>query len=1557
MSKYRILALDGGGIGGLVTAKLLYNLCRKPGLERVFESADLIAGNSSGGLIALAMAHGLGETKMVNTLAKIVAVFESGEKVFGQGLPLWLGGFWLFSKHGTRAREEAFRGALGTTTLGDFQRKVLITTFDLDDEAKSESKHLGSPANSPMRRWRPKLFHNFVRLDDPHADRERKIRKPDREHFAWEVALYTTAAPSYFPSVDGYIDGGVYANNPSMCALAQAFDERYEGAATRQLRDIALLSVSAGRNATFIKQKTLRGGALWWGTRYVGITMDGTVGVADYECAQMLGSSGYRRLNADFPAGMKVKLDDVKKVGELKTFADAIPVEEDAQWLRQNWLAGDQPDGRIPKQGAIPMTDTTSKHLLGTTELTCLMPIKSGFVGEFETRTYATRLRIAMKVLNAFRASSREFAPARVFPDIVDVIRSIHAFQLSVVGANQLLLAVTFDGPWEAYMRFVWKGLGPLLDLLLINCVDYEAYASDKGFDRFSDWVRRHQIDTGLFYAGSGHSVDDIRYLTQLERAQRNEACPEKFDKAAALLVARDAITEAKEAAQENPEQTVESGLRAIAAFYGLRESYPNKTPQGVELPDARYLLRAARETLKAFDTKTISTPRRLQFRSELEWFEKSVAEPPKAGNRQPAYEEMQGGILPGERRPANVGKSRAAHGCLLLARVVNPAVARTFLGKELINYVSRHHGDRPHDIDTNIAFTFGGLKRMGVSAADLASLPKEFREGMEARAGMLGDVRSNHPTNWSLPEWNWASGKQGAGAAVRLSTIDLVVKMRIAGPEGKAEHAWSAKHPLYDFATKLFADPNKTGIQVMSVQPMLHHVDAAGATVIDHFGFVDGISQPRLDPDGDPTKGEWNNQVALGELFLGYHNDRTDPAFLEPDDPDALPGRHVGSLLDNGTFLVVRKLEQHVGALYEVLDEFLDANKDLGWTRGEVQAKLAGRQLNGEPTTADPNKETPLLPGNTFTYKDDDGSRCPLHAHIRRANPREGRVPRIMRRGMSYGPRFDNPYGGERGLMFLAYNASIAEQFEVIQRWLAGGNSTGGFSGHADPFLGVPQKGEQGIFRFVHDEKVRRLDLGDRPFVELKWGMYLFVPSISAIKAIATEPKLDTGAAKALIAMGERIIAFLQTDDDWSAILEDISASSSGQNLAVYAALRARGGVLRTPGRSMVLVASEPLVREVLGNDDVFSVHEYKRRMAPSIGEVYLGLDYSEQYVRRSKVNALVSDIDEKGAFRVASAATREVLKTMLAKGGGRPIPITLEVVADQVLAQLSKYWFGIPNDVEIIAGGRPKNPGDVHLPYHSFAPSRYIFSSPFPRDMVTAAGQRDGKQLRNAVAGLAEAKGIAGFPSPLAQQLWEMTPDESGAPKSDVFARMLVGFIEGFLPTVYGNFLKTMHGWVSDETLWRVQQDLRSDGAPEELYERAREMVKPALQRAMQRKPVPDIVYRTATQRHKLGGETIEAGERVVVLIASATQEMAARPFVGPDVTLVFGGDRKKDPHPTHACPAYDMGIGVLMGMLSAILEATTLTPTESPQVVQAVWFNEQQQDVDVPEGVTAG
>jgi Dyp-type peroxidase family len=1543
MATYRILALDGGGIRGIVTAKLLKRLADHKDLPNVFDSVDLIAGNSSGALIALAMAHGLKTPgSMQSTIAQICDVFHDGRKIFGPTyLPIWLGGWLFWSKYGNERRADGLQkvlivpdGADGMrpAKLGDLRRKVLVTAFDLDNEGKTEE------GIAAARRWKPKLFHNFVTVNGQGVDRERQPDS-DLETEAWRVALYSTAAPTYFPSVDGFVDGGIYANNPAMCALAQVLDKRYELTPKRPRVDpdeIVLLSLGAGRHQRVIPTKRfpvagfnkwwneIRWGALRWAWHFPDATIEGTAAVADYQLAQILEEHRYHRLDIDFDEGERIDIDDFDRIPDLEQCVDTLADEKlrpTVEWLKRHWV--DKPERRSAVH-----VEATSKHLLGTTELTCLMPIKTGFIGEFETRTYATRLRLLMRVLHSLRVASRERASARVFPDIVDAISAIHSFRLSIVSNKHLLLAVTFDRPWEPYLRLVWEGLGPLLDPLLINCVDYDDHASDKGFDRFSSWVRRHQIEANLFYTASPLTVDDTRYLEQLERAQRSERDPKRFARAAATFAADGAIAEAERAAKNNPSLVLEQGLKVIAAFYSLRESYPDRAPDGTPLRDGGYLRRAATTTLallKDFDLGKLPPSIEQQFQAELEWFRGSTSGSHKPPRRPPPNpKEIQAGILNPPRDTVDKTHYRATHGCLLLARVVYPDRARAFLRSELIPLVAAE-GARPNKgVYTNVAFTFRGLQCIGVSPTDLMHFPKEFKEGMEARAGLLGDVRSNHPSQWSHPPHNWGPRREKELPPARISTVDIVVQMRYAGTSEESVHRWDAMHPLYGPALTLFQEPEKTGIEVMSVQPMLHHM--RNGQVIDHFGFADGLSQPVPDPHLPPAderaNDPWTNRVPLGELLLGYENDLGDPGFPPQGDPTALPGRHQGALLDNGTFLVVRKLQQHTDAWRKFIADGASAGVGEQLLRGKVM----GRDSRGDPITKPAS-------GNDFDYAGDSGARCPLHAHIRRGNPRSGRVPRIMRRGMSYGPRDDDRTDGEeRGLMFLAYNASIAEQFEVLQRWMTGGNSTGGFSGHVDPFLRVPQADELREFRFVDGQDVRCVPLGETPLVSLKWGLYLFVPSIKALNDVAAEPSVDEAARLAEIELGERVIASLQTDNDWSAILEDVSASHSGTTAAVCAAIRARGGVLRTPDRGMVLIASHDLVMKVLKDDKTFSVSEYHARMKQSVGEGYLGLDDSPIYRQQStEPNKVVAKISSEEAFDIARKETKQVLVAFAAKFAPAPVTVAADVLADQVLARLSAYWFGIPKG-EIQVGGRPVGGSKkVHLPFNSLAPSRYVFSSPRLRGPVIRAGQHYGKNLLEAVTKHAKDGGRQAFRgASIGEALWDLaTP--TGTTDHDLFARALVGMIEGFLPTVYGNFVKTMHLWLGNETLWRVQHNLLlTEGSI--AYPQAKAALEPELMRAMQTRPVPDLVYRTAQARSELGGATITRGERVVVLIASATQELAAKGQVD-DVYPVFGGDRRVEPHPTHACPAYAMGMGVLLGMISAVVEAGTLAPTDNP------------------------
>src|SRR3954469_9835560 len=99
MPKYRVLSIDGGGVRGLLTAMVLERLCRQPGLEHAFDHVNLIAGNSSGALVALAMAHGLGQPAMLGTLVGTRKAFEAGRKVFGPRrvpIPFLDALVWLF---------------------------------------------------------------------------------------------------------------------------------------------------------------------------------------------------------------------------------------------------------------------------------------------------------------------------------------------------------------------------------------------------------------------------------------------------------------------------------------------------------------------------------------------------------------------------------------------------------------------------------------------------------------------------------------------------------------------------------------------------------------------------------------------------------------------------------------------------------------------------------------------------------------------------------------------------------------------------------------------------------------------------------------------------------------------------------------------------------------------------------------------------------------------------------------------------------------------------------------------------------------------------------------------------------------------------------------------------------------------------------------------------------------------------------------------------------------------------------------------------------------------
>ena len=299
---YNILSLDGGGLRGLITAVLIERLeAARPGF---LAGVDLFAGTSTGGILALALAQGLPPYAIVKMY------LDEGDVIFNRSFSRKIGSLFgvTEAKYDDDGLARALQDVFGDARLRDLGKKVAITAFDLDDEAVID------------RTWRPKIFHNYPG------------EGTDGDEYATSVALRTSAAPTYFPSVDGYVDGGVFANNPSMVALVQALDSRYFQGSPRELSSIRILSVGTGANLKYVEGARLDWGFAKWAPPLIDVLMDGVSEVADFQCRQLL-RDRYCRLQVDLPEGTVIPMDSVADLRKMLSLAQTAPIDTADQWL------------------------------------------------------------------------------------------------------------------------------------------------------------------------------------------------------------------------------------------------------------------------------------------------------------------------------------------------------------------------------------------------------------------------------------------------------------------------------------------------------------------------------------------------------------------------------------------------------------------------------------------------------------------------------------------------------------------------------------------------------------------------------------------------------------------------------------------------------------------------------------------------------------------------------------------------------------------------------------------------------------------------------------------------------------------------------------------------------------------------------------------------------------------------------------------------------------------------------------------------------------------------
>jgi deferrochelatase/peroxidase EfeB/predicted acylesterase/phospholipase RssA len=435
-----------------------------------------------------------------------------------------------------------------------------------------------------------------------------------------------------------------------------------------------------------------------------------------------------------------------------------------------------------------------------------------------------------------------------------------------------------------------------------------------------------------------------------------------------------------------------------------------------------------------------------------------------------------------------------------LLLAVTSPGHARDFLAGLLrARLLAFGRSGRPaggQSCAISIGFTFQGLQALGVPAQVLAALRDKspaFAEGAALRAARcLGDAGESAAERWDAAfdarhAHIWIA-IHGPGPAELEAAVATLRQLRGAA-EGLS--GWEPRRDLPDGGQ--LRDPN----------------DRKARRV--HFGLRDNITRPSIlgphrsvpRPDVDSA-----SRPRPGELLLGYpDNDGADLWTAEgtPDD--------VAGFLRNGSFGVLRKIEQHVDRFEAYLRAQADRLRADGHpfaTATYLKAKLCGRWPNGAPVLPGETEEPPSPGAERIARvdfrRDDQGRGCPFGAHIRRANPRTdplmpSRERTLFRRGIPYG----RPGDEEVGLLGLFFCARIEDQFEhLVGQWLENNPMGPPNRGRAkDPLSGNHDEPQAQFHIPLPDGRVIALE-GFEPFVRTRGTLYALFPSLHALEAIA---------------------------------------------------------------------------------------------------------------------------------------------------------------------------------------------------------------------------------------------------------------------------------------------------------------------------------------------------------------------------------------------------------------------------------------------------------------------
>lgn len=423
------------------------------------------------------------------------------------------------------------------------------------------------------------------------------------------------------------------------------------------------------------------------------------------------------------------------------------------------------------------------------------------------------------------------------------------------------------------------------------------------------------------------------------------------------------------------------------------------------------------------------------------------------------------------------------------------------------------------------VALTSAGLALMGFDDTILSRFDLPFQQGMGApeRRRRLGDA---DPRTIAEDGVRW-----GGPQASPEATNEVHALLLLYGSDAVAVTAWADE-------VVAALDPQLACVHRLSLDL---RQDERGISR-EHFGFADGLSQPI--PHGAAVVGRYGQATAKdqwhgiesGDILLGHLNAYGDPA-PGPYVPDAITARAAGlsegnappGFLDlglNGSYLVVRELQQDVAGFWQDMDRCAAAARAVDPSSTPVTAEWVAERVMGRtldrgdllrPAEAQDAGAVSLAGNATgFLATDPYGYGCPMGAHVRRANPRDGLAGgpefgltvlqaannhRLLRRGRKFGAEIVDRREADnqrRGLLFMCLNTDIARQFEFVQQtWLLNPNFAT-LRDQVDPLIGPV-----GPFTIPQTPLRRQIDV--QTYVRLAGGEYFFLPSIPALRFLAS--------------------------------------------------------------------------------------------------------------------------------------------------------------------------------------------------------------------------------------------------------------------------------------------------------------------------------------------------------------------------------------------------------------------------------------------------------------------